>query len=515
MSLLDYVGPTPGENPVWWPISSPQLSAMHSKAQILLYGGASGGGKTDFLVADAMQEYENPNLRAILIRKSFKEMNQIMDRCKAIYQPFGAFYRTVEDSWIFPSGARIRLGYMANDASITRYQGNPFSYLGIDESTLLPENQFRDILPWLASTDPSLFPRARLCTNPGNIGAAWHLKVFLRDKCPVHFPKESVDPGAIYAGSRWMADSELVRKTVSFIPATAEDNPLYGEDKLESLESQNVERRQQLKEGCWCKLEGMYFKFLSDLYKQNYGAIVEPRWATHFMSVDYGFSNSAAAGGLYFREEPSIRWAAGRILKVGEYIERQLGSYEYAEEMCKRFLVDRQIQGSRPQISACYYDPAMDAHTGTGRSNAEIMNDVFERYDVPMIKAAKDRIGNAQMAYKMLKSGEFGICADVCPKTWSSFRTRMHDPKLPGAVFKVKSEDLDDCYDETVYGLNTFIDETIKPKEVAAQEKLNEYREAGLDEHSLMIYGAQLSRDLQAPEPVARLGRARVRSWRR
>ena len=137
MSLLDYVGPTAGENPVWWPISAPQQTAMHSKAQILLYGGASGGGKTDLLVADAMQEYENTNLRAILIRKSFTEMNQIMDRCKAIYQPFGAFYRSRENSWIFPSGARIRLGYMANDASITMYQGNPFSYLGIDESTLL------------------------------------------------------------------------------------------------------------------------------------------------------------------------------------------------------------------------------------------------------------------------------------------------------------------------------------------------------------------------------------------
>jgi hypothetical protein len=42
----------------------------------------------------------------------------------------------------------------------------------------------------------------------------------------------------------------------------------------------------------------MYFKFLSDLYKVNYPSVLEPRWATHFMSVDYGFSNSAAASGL-------------------------------------------------------------------------------------------------------------------------------------------------------------------------------------------------------------------------
>jgi hypothetical protein len=490
------------------------LTALHSKAQILLYGGASGGGKTDFLVADAMQEYENANLRAVLIRRSFKEMNQIMDRCRAIYSPFGAFWRASEDNWIFPSGARVRLGYMANDNSIARYQGNPFSWLGIDESTLLPEKQFRDIIPWLASTDPSLFPRARLATNPGNIGSAWHLKVFLRDKCPIHYPSESVESGSIYAGSRWMSDGEPLRKTVSFILATAKDNPLYGEDKLESLESQTAERRQQLKEGCWCKLEGMFFAFLNESYKIQYGSILEPRWATHFLGMDYGASSSAAACGLYFREEESERWPAGRILKVGELVERKMGSDEFAHFVCETFILRRQLQGSRPQICACYFDPAMDAHTGTGRSNAEIIAEVFEQYDVPMLKAAKDRIGNAQMAYKMLMNRSFGIC-DTAPKTWNSFRSRMHDPKLPGAVIKVHGEDLDDVYDETVYALNTFVEATVKPKEVKVAETLQAYAEAGMDPHSLNIYRIKLNQELMKPEAPALMGGRRPRVVRR
>jgi hypothetical protein len=186
-----------------------------------------------------------------------------------------------------------------------------------------------------------------------------------------------------------------------------------------------------------------------------------------------------------------------------------MGSVEYAQHVCDTFIVNRQIEGSRPQISACYYDPAMDAHTGTGRSNAELMGEIFEQYDVPMIKAAKDRIGNAQMAYRMLSTGEFGIC-DTCPKTWNAFRSRMHDPKLPGAVLKVHGEDLDDIYDENVYSLNTFVDESVKPKEIAAAETLQRYREAGLDDYSLAIYSAKLSRDLQAPEVEARMGRGRA-----
>lgn len=511
MGLMEFVAPPSGDNPVWWPISAQQLTALHSKAQILLYGGASGGGKTDFLVADAMQEYENSNLRAVLIRRSFTEMQQIMDRCRAIYQPFGAFWRDRENSWLFPSGARVRLGYMANDNTITSYQGNPFSWLGIDESTLLPEKQFRDILPWLASSDSSLFPRARLATNPGNMGAPWHMKVFLREKCPIHHPKESVESGAIYKGSRWMQDDDLVRKTVSFIQATASDNPLYGEDKLESLESQTAERRQQLKDGCWCALEGAYYAFLNEGYRIPFGSIVEPWWATHFLSMDYGFSNSAAACGLYFREEPTMRWPEGRILKVGEIVERKMGSIEFAEHVCQTFIVNRQIQGRRVQITGCYMDPAMDAHTGTGQSNMEMMDDVFTKYDVPVMKAAKDRIGNAQKAYHMLKTGEFAI-TDVCPKSWTSFTSRMHDKKLPGAILKVPGEDLDDLYDETVYGLNTFVDATSKPRDEGYAERLKQMQEAGMDEHSQMIYQMKYLRQMQegpGDDEPARFGRSR------
>ena len=62
----------------------------------------------------------------------------------------------------------------------------------------------------------------------------------------------------------------------------------------------------------------------------------------------------------------------------------------------------------------------------------------------------------------------------------------------------------------SVYSLNTFVDETIKPREAKAAETLQQYREAGLDEHSLHIYAAQLSRNLITPEPEARMGRGRA-----
>jgi len=55
----------------WAPNSSPQLTAIESRAQFVLYGGASGGGKSNWLVADSAQEYDNPRFRGILLRKSY------------------------------------------------------------------------------------------------------------------------------------------------------------------------------------------------------------------------------------------------------------------------------------------------------------------------------------------------------------------------------------------------------------------------------------------------------------
>lgn len=496
MGLLEYKPPAQGDNPVWWPLGrpghlSPQLTAIHSKAQVLLYGGASGGGKTDFLVGDAIQEYDNPNLRALLIRKSISEMQQIQDRCRAIYTNLGAFWRDREKSWIFPSGARVRLGYMANDGSIAQYQGNPFSWLGFDESTYMPENQVRDILPWLATVDPSLFPRARLTTNPGQIGAAWHIHVFLRGHCPLCQSDQSVEPGVVYRGAKWM-DGRPVSKTVSFIPARVEDNPLYGQDKIDSLDSQTEQRQRQLKLGCWCKLEGMFFGFLDDGYRVPAPEIPEEPWHIHFLSMDYGYMGSAAATGLYYRTAASTHAPMGRIVKIGECVERQMGSEDYAKKIAQDFIL-RKIRGQQCKISACYFDPAMDAHTGNygrkseGLSNAELIANVFSEYGVPMLAAAKDRIGNAMKLYGMLKRRELVITTGA-PRTFTSLKTRMHDPDTPGAVLKVKGEDLDDLYDETAFGVNTFLDETIKPREIAMAEQVQSMREEGLDEHSIAIH---------------------------
>jgi hypothetical protein len=514
MAILPYLPPPEGTNPTWWPINGQQRTALESPAKLLLYGGGSGGGKTDFLVADAAQEVSNPNFRGVLLRKSFREMVNIIDRMKAIHRPLGGRPTEKDTVWKYPSGAQIRLGYLAEDKDIENYQGTPFSWLGIDEAGNQIEKRVRRILPWLASTDPTLRVRARFSANPGGVGADWLMKLFLRDKCPIHNPEESVVPGAIYGGKRltW-SDGKEVGMTVSFIPALVGDNPLYGEEKIAVLRSQEGAIAEKLLEGCWCELAGRYYSFLNESFRKPLAENPAEYWNTHVISIDYGFGESWAAAGLYYITEPTLEFPDGRMFKIAEYIGvdeesgEKMGSEDFAKEIVKRF-----VRGGRRQITAAFCDPANDGHTGNGRSNMEIMGEVLSEEGISLTAAHKDRVSNFQNLYRMLKKGQV-VITDACPLTFKSLNSRMHDPARSGDIKKIKGSPLDDLLDETAYAANTYFLPSSKPKEVSNAERLATLRASGLDEHSLSIHAMRMmmeQHDDDAPVRISRVGATRV-----
>lgn len=521
MALLPYQAPSLDQNPIWWPINAAQRTALESPAKLLLYGGGSGGGKTDFLVADGAQEVSNPNFRGILLRKSYTEMNNIMDRMAAIYRPLGGHSSDGGKMWKFPSGAQMRLGFLAADADVEKYQGSPFSWLGVDEAGNQIEKRVRAILPWLASTDPNLRVRARMTANPGGVGADWLMRLFLRDKCPIHNPKESVEPGAVYAGKnlKW-SDGREVGLTVSFIPALVGDNPLYGEEKIAMLRSQEGSIADKLLTGCWCELAGRYFSFLNPSFMLPFAEHSGAHWNTHIISNDFGFGESWAAAGLYWVSEPTISYPSGRMFKVGEHVglDEATGikpsSEDFAKETLKRFLDDN--GGRIRQVSAAFCDPANDDHRGNGRTNMEIMAEVYEQYGIPMLPAHKGRVANFQNVYRMLKGGQL-VITDACPRTFKAYNTRMHDPAKPGDIKKIKGDPLDDLTDETAYAANTYFSGDSKPKEIVRAEKLASYEAEGMDEHSLGIHRLKMIMDQdddEAPFRMTRVGSSRVFSRR-
>lgn len=478
--------------------------AICSPAQILMYGGQSGGGKSNFLVADAMQEYTIPTFRGLLLRESLGEMDQIGDEMEKAYLPLRARYRgrSGGGEWKFPSGARIRFGYLATDADLKKYRGNTKSWIGIDESGLQPVTRVRPMIPWLISTDPRLRVRMRLATNPGGVGHTWQMAAFLRNLCPLHYPanthddnptKTSVWPGRVYSGSSWSwppTRSELVHKTTAYFPASVTENPLYGQDKIDSLRSQTAEIQMQLLHGCWCNAASLYFGFMRPDWMAPIQEVYDQWWWNHAISIDYGFGNSAAAAGRFAIDEN------GRAFGTDEIIEKKMGSEDFAKKICEQWIKPRPGEETPKFLFVCI-DPANDSHDNIGLSNFEIMANVFAQYGVPTIKSHKAPADNAQNLYRGLASHDIVITSGM-RQTFNAVSTRTIDERK--AIKKIHGDPLDDCYDMCAYFWNTWIIEAVKPERLKLEESLEKMRQAGADATAIARRSMMETRKIESKE---------------
>ena len=498
----------------WKPATAAQKAALDSQADILLFGGSAGSLKTETMLMDAVQEFLNPNLRAIIFRSSFVEMTDLLDKTRRLYAPLdGTFVGSPKWTWTFPSGATIRFAYMKTDDDVWKYLGPRYSFIGFDESTLHTEKQVRNILGRLSSTDPKLRLRMRLTSNPGNVGAAWHQALFLRGHCPVHNREQAAQPGRLYRDCSWPSDNQPIPFSVAFIPGKLSDHNLLDKNYARRLHMMAGGSAAAMEQGCWCSLEGAYFPFINaGLVRPLADAGVE-WWHNHFLSLDYGYGKSSSSVGLYvrgpaeahhaieiqgiassrFTQQQSREFPQGRIRKIGELVVPHVPAYQLAEMVVEAFIKPDE-GGQRRRIVAAYLDPANFKDIGDGHTIADQINEVLDPWEITCERASNDRLGGWQLLYRMLRTGEFEV-TDVCPQTFEALRTRMHDDARPGDIRKVAGDPLDDVADETRYALYTFVQQAAQPRELVLQQAIR-----GLDAGSAVIRWQQKAEELDREE---------------
>ena len=77
---LDALVESRSANRIWVPTLGPQYDAVQCQADILLYGGEAGGGKTDLGLGLAFEHHE----RTLIIRKHYTDLRGITDRAKEL-----------------------------------------------------------------------------------------------------------------------------------------------------------------------------------------------------------------------------------------------------------------------------------------------------------------------------------------------------------------------------------------------------------------------------------------------
>lgn len=411
-------------------------------------------------------------------------------------------YEKNESLFVIPEptydrGATIKLGYLRNDEDCADHDGQEYSFIGFDESTHHTEYQVRYLLSRLRTTDPTLFCRMRLASNPGNIGHAWHMKVFIGDVCP-HCKPNSQRIRAQFKiyDDACFSDGTRINHSIQFIPGRVTDHSLFADPKnltagnepyIRKLELQKPALAKALKEGCWAQFDGQYFTCWEESRGQDLPSdyigpdmrMVIPFaeapvewWYPHFTGTDWGVGSSQAASYLCVRTPALEGFPNGRVYVLKEFCLANSDIDEYPAEFLKRFVIP-ELGGQRRKIVASYLGPDSWANRGDGHTIAGQFQERVDDYGISLIRASTDREGGWQLIYRMLKSGELVICDDTCPELIKAIPTRLHDPKNPGDILKVPGDHADDVIDAFRYAIYSFVTATDvqKPAQVRFAEE--------------------------------------------
>ena len=271
---------------VFKPNTGPQTDFLASAEREVFYGGARGGGKSYAMLVDPLRYCDKTHHRALLLRRTMPELRDLITHSQRLYSRAfpGAKWREQEKEWRFPSGAKIEFGYAENMTDALRYQGQSYTWIGIDE---LPQYPSPDIYNFLRSSlrsvDPEIPVFMRATGNPGNIGSQWVREMFVN-------PAEPNKPFNLEISTP-TGTKTITRR---FIPAKLQDNPylMQTDDYYAMLASLPEIQRKQFLDGDWDAFEDSAFpEFNKNTHVVDPFEI--PKGWQRFRSADWGYSSPA------------------------------------------------------------------------------------------------------------------------------------------------------------------------------------------------------------------------------
>jgi predicted phage terminase large subunit-like protein len=150
------------------PQPGPQSQFLSSAADIAVYGGAAGGGKTWALLIEPLRHIENPGFGAVFFRRTTVQVRNeggLWDESHKLYAEIGGAPRKAALAWRFPSGAGVSFRHLEHDKSVYGWQGAQIPLICFDELTHFSERQFWYLVSRNRSTC-GVRPYVRATCNP-------------------------------------------------------------------------------------------------------------------------------------------------------------------------------------------------------------------------------------------------------------------------------------------------------------------------------------------------------------
>lgn len=433
-------------NIIWKP-QPKQLQLMQRWEDEALYGGAAGGGKSDCALAEALRQVQIPHYRGLILRKTFPQLTELMDRSTEIYKPSfpKARFNESKHVWNFPSGAKIYFGSLQHTKDRLNYQGKRYDFIDFDELTQFLWDEYSYLFSRNRPNGPGTRCYIRAQANPGGIGHSWVKERFITPSVPLKTIWEDAEiryPDG-HTETKW--------RSRIFVPSTVFDNQILLENDPEylmRLASLPEAERNALLYGDWDTFSGQVFtEWRNDPdhhADRKHTHVVSPfkvpdEWSI-WCSIDWGYSKPFSVGWYAIDHDR-------RMYRIREYYGCT-GTPNTGIKLEPSLVAQkiREIEADDPNLKGKVIhrigDPAIWQSDGT-----ESIGDLMGRQGVYFEKGDHARISGKMQCHHRLTFDENAVPMFYCFSTCKHFiRT------VPALVYDESDvEDIDTDGEDHIY----------------------------------------------------------------
>src|SRR5215469_6819059 len=124
----------------------PQTAFLQTPADICIYGGAAGGGKTVGLILEPLRHVRQvPGFSTVFFRRTTPQITNpggLWDESLNFYSRFGGIPHRRIREWHWPGGGKIKFSHLQLGATVYEWQGAQITLIGFDELTHFTAHQF-------------------------------------------------------------------------------------------------------------------------------------------------------------------------------------------------------------------------------------------------------------------------------------------------------------------------------------------------------------------------------------
>ncbi len=396
------------------PQRGPQFEFLNASADIVIYGGAAGGGKTWALLMECLRHRNVPGFSAVIFRRNSTQVRNPGGLWDTSCELFPHAKGTPKEStleWDFQEKGKVKFAHLEHDKTRFDWQGSQIPMIGFDELTHFSWQQFVYMLSRNRSTC-GVKPYIRATTNPDADSwvrrfIAWWIDE--RSGYPIQSRSGKTrwffiqNDETVWASSKEELldkDPSCLPKSVSFVASTVYDNKILMEKDpgyLANLKALPRFEREQLLMGNWNirPTAGMFFQ-------RSFFEVVKAVPKGGLKAVRYW---DRAATKKTESNDPDYT--------VGIRLEKDKNNILYVTDMVR---IQQSPLGVQSAIKNTASQDGSSVRIGieqdpgqAGVSEADYLVRMLQGYNVKTVKATQDKVTRALPASSQAEAGNIKI----------------------------------------------------------------------------------------------------------